>query len=113
MTLILADVPEQHLERAQDYLRLECNTIAEPVLIINRYAIANLAELREYYEGPYRQLPGVQHQVAAGRIPIPADTLSESQWLNFATTVHHVEPAGGLFPLPSHSYRAFTQPAPA
>lgn len=113
MTLILADVPEQYLAEAQDSLRVACNTIAEPVLIINPYAVANLAELREYYEGPYRQLPGVQRQVATGRIPIPADALLENQWLNFTVTVDNDDFTGGHFPLPSHSYRAFTQPGPA
>lgn len=56
----------------------------------------DLTQLRDYYEGEYRQDESVQALIATGQQPIPASQMNEDDWSEFANDLELYEQNGDL-----------------
>ena len=118
MPELIVNVSETHLAEVKAMLEQRYGASVSRIIHTEWEGAVNLAQLRDYYEGEYRQDESVQALLASGQQPIPASQMNEEEWSEFANDLEIYEQNGDLQlfrPCPRfrHDYqRWFQQPDP-
>lgn len=116
MANISAILPAGYADRAARRLTKCYEAIAVRVIHSEFEGTVNLAQLRAYYAGAYRELPAVQELLRRGYQQTPSADLDEDDWATFANSLHIYETCGDLTlfqprPTPDHDYNAWVEPS--
>ena len=118
MPELIVNVNETHLDEVKVMLEQRYGASVSQIIHTEWEGVVNLAQLRDYYEGEYRQDECVQALIASGRQPMPASEMTEDDWSEFAGDLELYEQNGDLqlfrpCPRYRHDYqRWFRHPDP-
>ena len=118
MPELIVNVSEARLDEVKETLSQRYGASVAQIIRTEWEGAVDLAQLRDYYEGGYRQDESVQVLIATGQQPIPASQMNEDDWSEFANDLELYEQNGDLQlfrPCPRfrHDYqRWFQQPDP-
>ena len=111
-----ATVSPEHSDKAARLLAESYGAIVDRIIHSEFEGPINLAQLRTYYAGPYRELDAVQELLHRGYRQIPAADLDDDDWKRFANSLHIYETCGDLtlfqpWPTPDHDYTDWVEPS--
>ena len=91
-----ATIPADSADKAARLLTESYGAIVDRVVYSEFEGPVNLAQLRTYYAGAYRELDAVQELLHRGYRQIPAADLDDDDWERFANSLHIYETCGDL-----------------
>lgn len=110
-----AAVSPEHSDKAARLLTECCNAIVDRIIHSEFEGPINLAQLRNYYAGAYRELDAVRELLHQGYRQIPAADLDDGDGDHFTNLRHIYETCGDLnlfqpCPTPDRDYTVWTEP---